>query len=76
VPLAGGENDRYKIKDPGQCINIMKTAVVQKSFLKKGYPVVHAWVFDVRSGKLIDLGFDYQKTLEDIREIYDLGMEE
>ena len=58
-----------------QCINVLKTAVVQKAFLKTGYPLVHGWVFNVRSGELVDLQFDFNKRLEDIQEIYNLGLE-
>jgi carbonic anhydrase len=56
-----------------QCINIIKTAVVQKTFLQQGYPVVHGWVFDLNSGELIDLKIDFEEKLKEIREIYDLG---
>lgn len=56
-----------------QCVNIIKTAVFQKRYLTKGYPQVHGWVFDVKSGKLIDLEIDFAKILDSIREIYDLG---
>jgi carbonic anhydrase len=56
-----------------QCTNVIKTAVLQKSYLEKAYPIVHGWVFDLRSGRLIDLNFDFLGKLEEIREIYDLG---
>jgi carbonic anhydrase len=56
-----------------QCINVIKTAVLQKSFVRTGTPTVHGWVFDMRSGKLIDLKIDFEQKLKDIREIYDLG---
>lgn len=56
-----------------QCINIIKTAVVQKTFLQHGYPVVHGWVFDLNSGELVDLKIDFEEKLKEIREIYDLG---
>ena len=56
-----------------QCINIIKTAVVQKTFLQNGYPVVHGWVFDLKTGELIDLKIDFEEKLKEIREIYDLG---
>jgi len=55
-----------------QVSNIIKTAAVQKSFLKNGYPRVHGWVFDVHTGLLIDLKIDFLKILKDIQEIYDL----
>jgi len=56
-----------------QCVNVIKTAVVQKTYLQKGYPVVHGWVFDIHSGKLIDLNLNFRKKLEEIQEIYNLG---
>jgi len=56
-----------------QCVNVIKTAVVQKSYLKKKYPTVHGWVFDVHTGKLIDLKIDFDKKLHDIQDIYNLG---
>ena len=56
-----------------QCVNVIKTAVVQKSYLKKKYPTVHGWVFDVHTGELIDLNIDFDKKLHDIQDIYNLG---
>lgn len=56
-----------------QCLNVIKTAAVQKMYLQKGYPIVHGWVFDVRTGKLIDLHIDFEKRLKEIQEIYNLG---
>lgn len=56
-----------------QCINIIKMAVWQKRFLDTGAPQVHGWVFDMKSGKLIDLKIDFNQILNSIREIYDLG---
>ena len=50
-----------------------RTAVVQKEYLNNGSPTVHGWVFDVRSGELIDLKIDFEQKMKDIREIYDLG---
>ncbi len=55
-----------------QCINVIKTAAVQQRFIKEGYPSVHGWVFDMRSGELIDLKIDFQKVLHEIQEIYNL----
>jgi len=51
-----------------QFINVLSTPVVQKTYLEKGYPVVHGWVFDVGSGELIDLNFDF---LEELRLVLD-----
>lgn len=56
-----------------QCVNVIKTAVVQKSYLKNKYPTVHGWVFDVHTGELIDLKIDFDQKLHDIQDIYNLG---
>lgn len=56
-----------------QCLNIIKTAVVQKTYLTKGFPLVHGWVFNVKTGELIDLNIDFKEKLKDIQEIYNLG---
>lgn len=55
-----------------QCRNIIKTAAVQQAYLRAGYPVVHGWVMDLRSGRLIDLNIDFAKELKEIQEIYRL----
>lgn len=57
-----------------QCLNVIKTEVVQKSYLRTNYPIVHGWVFDVRTGNLIDLKIDFLQKLKDIQEIYNLGI--
>lgn len=71
------ENKRYnrlvELNVEEQCINVIKTAVVQKTYLKGGYPLVHGWVFDVESGQLIDLKIDFDEKLHEIQEIYNLG---
>ncbi len=54
-----------------QCINVLKTAEVQKARRDRDL-TVHGWVFDVHSGKLIDLHIDFIKLLENIKEIYRL----
>ncbi len=56
-----------------QMTNVIKTAAVQKSFLKNGYPKVHGWIFDIHSGELIDLNIDFEAKLKHIQKIYDLG---
>lgn len=53
-----------------QCINIIKTSFVQKSFAKTQFPVVHGWVYDLSNGILKDLKIDFEKTLKGIQEIY------
>jgi carbonic anhydrase len=70
------EGERYnrlvELNTVEQCINVVKTAVVQKAYLKTGYPQVHAWVFDVASGELKELDFDFHNKLKEIQEIYNL----
>jgi len=55
-----------------QCLNIVKTAAFQLSYEANNYPEIHGWVFDLRTGKIIDLNIDYRTMLKDIEEIYDL----
>jgi carbonic anhydrase len=55
-----------------QCINVMKNYHFQRSWYKTHTPWVHGWVFDMRSGKLIDLKVNMPSALGDIRSIYDL----
>ncbi|HRS09338.1 MAG TPA: carbonic anhydrase, partial [Bacteroidia bacterium] len=70
------ENDRYnrliELNVQEQCINLIKIASVQKAYRQRNLQV-HGWVFDMRTGKLIDLKIDLPKELKDIMEIYDLG---
>jgi carbonic anhydrase len=54
-----------------QCVNLIKTSAVQKAIRHRGL-TVHGWVFDVHTGKLIDLKIDFVKYLGDIMEIYHL----
>ena len=55
-----------------QCINIIKTAVVQRNYLERGAPRVHGWVYSLDSGLLKDLEIPFGDLLEKIREIYRL----
>lgn len=54
-----------------QCVNLIKTATVQKAYRDRGLKV-HGWIFDVHTGKLIDLKLDFERYLKDIMEIYHL----
>ena len=54
-----------------QCVNLIKTAAVQKASRERGL-TVHGWVFDIHTGKLIDLKIDFERILDTIREIYHL----
>jgi len=42
-----------------QCCNVLKRKVVQEAIRKNGSPTLHGWVFDIHSGSLIDLDFQY-----------------
>jgi carbonic anhydrase len=67
------ENDRYKrlveLNVLEQCTNIIKTAAVQKAHTERNL-LVHGWVFDVQTGKLIDLRINFKSILEMIMRIY------
>ncbi|MDQ0641131.1 carbonic anhydrase [Pedobacter sp. W3I1] len=54
-----------------QCVNLLKTAAVQEAIAQRGL-TVHGWVFDIHTGRLIDLKIDFEKILKDIKEIYNL----
>jgi carbonic anhydrase len=70
------ENERFnrlvELNVEEQCFNVIKTAVVQRVYLKSGYPIVHGWIFDVKTGELIDLKLDFPKMLKEVQEIYNL----
>jgi carbonic anhydrase len=55
-----------------QCINIIKIDHVQRAWYKTGYPIIHGLVFDVRTGKLIDLNLNIGDIFAEVRKIYDL----
>lgn len=55
-----------------QCINIIKIDHVQRAWHRTGYPHIHGWVFNVRDGRLIDLGLNMEEEFASIRSIYDL----
>ncbi|WP_194850431.1 carbonic anhydrase [Nonlabens antarcticus] len=69
------EDARYKrlveLNVQEQCINVLKTSDVQIAVKDRGI-TVHGWVFDLATGKLIDLKIDFQAILKDIMEIYHL----
>lgn len=67
------EDLRYKrlveLNVQEQCVNVLKTADVQKAY-KERTLTVHGWVFDIKSGQLIDLKIDFDEILKRIMEIY------
>ncbi|WP_020530002.1 carbonic anhydrase [Flexithrix dorotheae] len=70
------EEARYKrlveLNVQEQCVNVIKTVEVQNAFKERNLKV-HGWVFDIHSGKLIDLNIDFDKILSEIMEIYNVG---
>lgn len=70
------EDKRYKrlveLNVQEQAINVIKTAVVQKSYTANKYPKVHGWVFDLKTGLLKDLKINFDDALKNIQKIYDL----
>jgi carbonic anhydrase len=75
--LDGIENeaDRYnrlvELNVQEQCVNVLKTATVQHAVRDRGV-TVHGWVFDLKTGSLVDLNINFNQVLEKIREIYHL----
>lgn len=67
------EEEKYKrlieLNVQEQCINVIKTAEVQKANRERGLKV-YGWIFDLHTGKLIDLNIDFDSILKDITEIY------
>lgn len=47
-----------------QCENLMKIDCIKNSYLEHGFPMVHAWIYDMRSGLLHDMDFDMEKSLK------------
>jgi len=70
------ETDKYnrlvELNVEEQCINLIKTAAVQKAYIGRNL-LVHGWVFDIKSGQLIDLKIDFKEKLNDIMKIYNLN---
>lgn len=69
------EDTRYRrlveLNVQEQCVNVIKTSVVQKAYRDRGISV-HGWVFDIHSGGLVDLNIDFPYLLRHIMEIYHL----
>lgn len=55
-----------------QCRNVIKTAAIQQSYEKNGFPIVHGWCFGFKDGLLKDLNVDFEATLHDIQKLYNL----
>jgi carbonic anhydrase len=70
------EEDRYRrlveLNVQEQAMNVIKTAAVQQSYTKHGFPIVAGWVFDLHNGLLVDLKLDFESMLHKIQKIYNL----
>jgi carbonic anhydrase len=70
------EEEKYKklveLNVQEQCINVIKTAEVQKAFNQRNLKV-YGWVFDIHSGKLIDLNINFTEKLKHITQIYKIS---
>ncbi|BDD02774.1 carbonic anhydrase [Aureibacter tunicatorum] len=55
-----------------QCMNIVKTAAFQVAYKSRNV-TVHGWVFDIKTGKIIDLKIDFEKMLNNVMELYKLS---
>jgi carbonic anhydrase len=67
------EESRYKrlveLNVQEQCVNLLKTIDVQQAYREHGIDI-HGWVFDVKTGRLIDLKIDFAKILKGLSDIY------
>ncbi len=70
------EEEKYKrlveLNVQEQCINVIKSPHVQRAWNERKLPTVHGWIFDLHTGKLIDLGIDMGEAFGQLKEIYEL----
>jgi len=70
------ENERYdrlvELNVQEQCINLLKIASVQDAILANKL-AIHGWVFDIRSGKILDQEINFDEIWKDIGEVYSLS---
>jgi carbonic anhydrase len=58
-----------------QCLNVAKSACVQKAYLEGKLAGVFGWVYDVGTGELIDLKINIREVADKFREIYIINKE-
>ena len=70
------EEQKYKrlveLNVQEQCINVIKTAEVQRANRQRNLKV-YGWVFDIHTGKLIDLNIDVDAIFKEITSIYKIA---
>jgi carbonic anhydrase len=54
-----------------QALNVCKMYHVQRARCTKGFPIIHGWVFDIHTGKIIDLKLNMNKEFERVQKIYE-----
>jgi carbonic anhydrase len=67
-----GMNDQKKVTDKlselntiEQAMNLIKTPVYQRALKNKKFPMIHAWIFDIYSGKIIKLDLNKKQLIKD-----------
>ncbi len=69
----GDEEDKFKrlvhLNVQEQCINVLKAIEVQEAIKERNLKV-HGWVFDIHTGRLIDLNIDFQSIIKNLKDIY------
>ena len=53
-----------------QCYNVIKTSWIQKAYASTGYPQVHGWVYDLKTGLLKDLEVPFEALLARVQQVY------
>ena len=57
-------------------MNIAKIDHVQRKWVQTGFPMIHAWVYDLHDGLLRELDVNLRDYFSGIRSIYDLNITE
>ncbi|MFI3261951.1 MAG: carbonic anhydrase [Rikenellaceae bacterium] len=58
-----------------QCLNILKIDHVQKAWTEGQYPHVHGWIFDIRTGRVIDLDLNTRELFNHVEDIYNIDFD-
>ena len=70
------QTDRYRrlveLNVREQVHNVIKTACVQRSFRRTGFPQVYGWAYDHGTGLLKDLEIPFEEVLDRVSSIYRL----
>ncbi len=57
-----------------QVFDLSKTSIIQNAWEERKSPTLHGWVFDVRTGKIIDLGISFDSDTK-IPKLYKIDSE-